>query len=216
MISVQLFSIFNSCCPDVVYIHYGINNIELKLMNKETLEILNDSAIINYQQYSIDYKLFTEEYAQELNQNTLSIYNNLYATSCPPSPQYRIQNRIIGIEITCDKDFDSEHPKGSDISELFSPYGISGICLESGGNFTNCAEYRLKYGGSFVSILNEAISLEAHWENVDSINNNDHREILVLDKKPEQSDYMRFTITLEFEDGKKISDGTNVVQLIMN
>jgi len=93
-------------------VYYDTANINYKL---EHFSIIDSSVI--YNEYSVLMTMTPETYYSTIQRtNSISLYNSVYACS-PIDPT--TDEKIDSISIYCDKDFDTEHPTGKNIADLF-------------------------------------------------------------------------------------------------
>ena len=81
----------------------------------EKLDYLEDT--ISYNNFGLNLNALTERYfSMTSGHETYFPFSNAFA--CDPAPP-QSSEMIISLQIFCDKDFDENHPTGTDISDLF-------------------------------------------------------------------------------------------------
>ncbi len=136
--------------------------------------------------------------------------NSAYAFQCDEVLYLEIQHKIVRAEVTCNADIDSEHPSGELINELLIPYRVIKTCIDNGGSFDEgCADNQLEVYGTLEEVLNKSFTQNSYMNLKGA---NDVVNILTLTSPPDYTGFLKFYVTLEFENGLVLTDSTQTVK----
>lgn len=212
--ALLLFGLFHillliqSCCGSETYEYYSVSDLTLTNVGKFDLIDRQDSAAINWDEYAIKMNFDTQKYAHLLN--GFRAGNAAYAFQCDEELFIEIHHKIVRAEVTSNVAIDSEHTSGELINELFTPYSVIKTCIDNGGSFDDdCAVNQLEVYGTLEEVLNKSFTQNAYMNLQGS---NDVVNILTLASPPDYTGFLKFYVTLEFENGLVLTDSTQTVK----
>lgn len=138
------------------------------------------------------------------------IYNSALAFDCDDDIIPQLTNQILEANILATSDFDSTHPKGSPLNDLFEYRRVIKECAENGGEFEQCGDNQLEFpfNNNLVDIINNSFSNGDYYNSLDTRFTD--LNLAILRTEPTTSE-TQFVLHLTFENGQVWSDTTELV-----
>jgi hypothetical protein len=140
LIGCNLFCNSASCCGEKFATKFEVTGLKLSgllelssAQNYVQGSLLAENQTVQFDKLAIQIQSIIRNFSFNNESNSGNYFSSAYACS-PPEPEPVEQ--IANIEIYADKDFDDNHPKGSNLSDLFE------IVLE--GDYWNQIQYPIK------------------------------------------------------------------------
>lgn len=109
----------NCNCPPIRTIYYTNKGISLKNMDAALPQpSVTNAGIIASTKYGIQVQLLTQQLTLLKPRITFGIMQSAYACSCPED-DFIAKEDIFSLKVFSDQDFDSTHPKNTDLSLYF-------------------------------------------------------------------------------------------------
>ncbi|MTI21246.1 hypothetical protein E1176_09460 [Fulvivirga sp. RKSG066] len=208
---INAAAIIQSCCDDPPVENFELTEMNISNFNPITLDKIEEGSGINYSEYSIRI-LFDIEILAQVTPSA-GIYNSALAYDCDDDIIPQLNNRILDANIFATSDFDSTHPEGSPLNDLFEYHRVIKECVENGGAFEQCGENQseFSFNNNLVDIINNSFSNNDYYNSLDT--RFTYLNLAVLDAEPITS-ATQFILRLTFENGQVLSDTTE--QVIFN
>ncbi|TCD12552.1 DUF5034 domain-containing protein [Pedobacter frigidisoli] len=109
----------NCNCPPIRTIYYTNKGISLKNMDSALPQpSVTNTGIIASTKYGIQIQLLTQQLTLSKPQISWGLMQSAYACKCPED-DFIAKEGILSLKVFSDQDFDSTHPKNTDLSLYF-------------------------------------------------------------------------------------------------
>jgi len=177
-----------SCCPEPITYYNRID--EIYVSNTSLYTTLNDSAIVNQDNYRIKCLIDEEIITQVFNFTPL--IQSLYATSCEDN-FVGLKMDIVRFEITCNKEIWNIQPRNLLDHNKIRVYKKW---------FTEDSKNQRMTIDEWLDILNNGgyqLAFEWYFEFMDKISSNDYLKFQILFELEDGTEYIIETKSIKFE-----------------
>ncbi len=183
-----------SCCCDCIettFLDYTNCSLTINNLNNSGVSpVVTESNSISKNSYGIRLSIKRNENVCKVKRTNSIFIQSAYATSChcPPEFQYMPLDSIISVKITTINDFDTNHSRHSDVTELFYEFQRN--------EFTAISDYVQNIETNLYDIINSPFEFD-----------------ILLMSPPTIGVEHEFEVSIELSDKRILNAKTGIIEL---